>query len=117
MKKMLILALGMFALQKNFAADSNPALDNWFAAQAKVKTGKLSQQPTRSCVLPQTLRVEVASQQHYGVTMTRGVNQPGWPVGARLILAARASTPGGSEPGEIVIMEHEVGGTATRRWA
>src|SRR5271170_5554114 len=38
MKKMLILALGMFALQKNFAADSNSVLDNWFAAQVKVKT-------------------------------------------------------------------------------
>ena len=40
--------------------------------EPKVKTGKLSQQPAGSCSLPKALRVEVASQQHYGVTMTRG---------------------------------------------
>src|SRR5262245_60658426 len=43
------------------------------ARQAKVKTGKIAEQPARACTLPQTLRVAVASQQHYGVTMTRGV--------------------------------------------
>ncbi|HEY1756515.1 MAG TPA: tetratricopeptide repeat protein [Bryobacteraceae bacterium] len=42
----------------------------------RVKTGKISEQPARSCTLPSTLRVEVASQQHYGVTMTRGANKP-----------------------------------------
>src|SRR5579862_8591448 len=40
--------------------------------QPKVKTGKISEQPARACTLPQSLRVEAASQQHYGVTMTRG---------------------------------------------
>ncbi len=44
-----------------------------FEAKApKVKTGKLSPAPAKSCVLPTVLRVAVASQQHYGVTMTRG---------------------------------------------
>lgn len=37
----------------------------------KVKTGKISEAPARACTLPQTLRVASASQQHYGVTMTR----------------------------------------------
>ena len=40
--------------------------------EPKVKSGKLSPQPARSCTLPTALRVTVASQQHYGVTMTRG---------------------------------------------
>src|SRR5580693_552339 len=43
----------------------------------KVKTGKITEQPARACTLPQTLRVAAASQQHYGVSMTRGgVNKP-----------------------------------------
>ncbi len=42
----------------------------------KVKAGKITEQPARSCVLPQTLRVAAASQQHYGVSMTRGLNKP-----------------------------------------
>ena len=42
------------------------------AKQPKVKTGKISEQPARACTLPATLRVAAASQQHYGVTMTRG---------------------------------------------
>ena len=45
----------------------------------KVKSGKLSEQPVRACALPETLRVAVASQQHYGVTMTRGVSKLGTP--------------------------------------
>src|SRR5688572_7097952 len=32
------------------------------AKQAKVKTGKIAEQPARACTLPQTLRVSVASQ-------------------------------------------------------
>ena len=44
------------------------------AKAPKVKSGKISEQPARACTLPQTLRVSVASQQHYGVSMTRGVN-------------------------------------------
>jgi len=44
-------------------------------AQPKIKTGKLSQQPVRACALPPTLRVAIASQQHVGSTMTRGVNK------------------------------------------
>ena len=39
----------------------------------KVRSGTISEQPARSCSLPKTLRVATASQQHYGVTMTRGV--------------------------------------------
>ena len=47
------------------------------AKTPKVKTGKISEQPARSCSLPTTLRVSIASQQHYGVTMTRGdINKP-----------------------------------------
>lgn len=42
----------------------------------KVKSGKISEQPARACTLPQTLRVAAASQQHYGVSMTRGLNKP-----------------------------------------
>ncbi len=45
------------------------------ATKPKVKIGKLSEQPARTCILPQTLRIAIASQQHYGVTMTRGTNQ------------------------------------------
>ena len=44
--------------------------------QPRVKAGKISEQPARACTLPQTLRVAVASQQHYGVSMTRGINKP-----------------------------------------
>src|ERR1700733_7571469 len=46
------------------------------AKQSKVKAGKITEQPARACTLPQTLRVAAASQQHYGVTMTRGLNKP-----------------------------------------
>jgi len=46
------------------------------AKSPKVKTGKISEQPARACTLPQTLRVAAASQQHYGVSMTRGLNKP-----------------------------------------
>ena len=44
--------------------------------QPRVKSGKISEQPARACTLPQTLRVATASQQHYGVSMTRGINKP-----------------------------------------
>ncbi len=42
----------------------------------KVRTGKISEQPARACTLPTALRVTAASQQHYGVTMTRGGGEP-----------------------------------------
>src|SRR5665213_865814 len=42
----------------------------------KVRTGKITEQPARACTLPQTLRVAAASQQHYGVSMTRGLDKP-----------------------------------------
>jgi tetratricopeptide (TPR) repeat protein len=45
------------------------------AKAPKVKSGKISETPARACILPQTLRVAAASQQHYGVSMTRGLNQ------------------------------------------
>jgi outer membrane lipoprotein-sorting protein len=38
MKKILILALGIFGLQNILAVETNSVLNNWFAAQAKVKT-------------------------------------------------------------------------------
>jgi tetratricopeptide (TPR) repeat protein len=46
------------------------------AKAPKVKAGKITEQPARACTLPQTLRVAAASQQHYGVSMTRGLNKP-----------------------------------------
>jgi tetratricopeptide (TPR) repeat protein len=47
------------------------------AKQLKVRTGKLSaSKPVNSCFLPQLVRVNVASQQHYGVSMTRGLTKP-----------------------------------------
>jgi tetratricopeptide (TPR) repeat protein len=49
------------------------------AKQPKIRAGKISEQPARGCALPQTLRVAVASQQHYGVTMTRGTSKPDVP--------------------------------------
>ena len=51
--------------------------------QPKVKAGKISEQPARACTLPQTLRVAVASQQHYGVSMTRGLDKPEIPATPR----------------------------------
>ena len=42
----------------------------------KVRAGKISEQPARACTLPESVRVEAASQQHYGVTMTRGTGEP-----------------------------------------
>ena len=42
-------------------------------SKPKVRSGTISGQPARACTLPKTLRVAAASQQHYGVTMTRGV--------------------------------------------
>ena len=47
--------------------------------QPKIKTGKISQQPAGACALPETLRVADASQQHYGVSMTRGLSRPETP--------------------------------------
>ncbi|HYL77848.1 MAG TPA: caspase family protein [Bryobacteraceae bacterium] len=43
--------------------------------QFSVKMGEISEAPARACTLPQTLRVPVASQQHYGVTMSHGTAQ------------------------------------------
>lgn len=43
----------------------------------KIKTGKLdAPKPVGACFLPQVVRVSVASQQHYGVSMTRGLGKP-----------------------------------------
>jgi tetratricopeptide (TPR) repeat protein len=58
------------------------------AAKPKVKTGKLSEQPARTCTLPQTLRIAIASEQYYGVTMTRGTEQTAIPPVPRDKLAA-----------------------------
>jgi tetratricopeptide (TPR) repeat protein len=45
--------------------------------QLKVKSGKLNvPKPVNACFLPQLVRVAVASQQHYGVSMTRGLAKP-----------------------------------------
>jgi tetratricopeptide (TPR) repeat protein len=50
------------------------------STQVKVKTGKITDmKPAGSCFLPQTLRVATASQQHYGVSMTRGFEKPDIP--------------------------------------
>lgn len=49
-----------------------------FEAKApRVKTGKITgQKPVQACFLPQVVRLAVASQQHYGVSMTRGLDKP-----------------------------------------
>ena len=76
-----------------------PAGDLLFAASAmKVRAGKLvDSKPIASCFLPQVVRVAVASQQHYGVSMTRGLKDPSqepkpappaeWPAGAAAEIA------------------------------
>jgi tetratricopeptide (TPR) repeat protein len=47
------------------------------AKQLKLKSGKLDPpKPVNACFLPQVVRVAVASQQHYGVSMTRGLAKP-----------------------------------------
>jgi tetratricopeptide (TPR) repeat protein len=58
------------------------------AKAPKVRSGKITEQPARACTLPQTLRVAAASQQHYGVSMTRGLNKPEVPPTAHDKLAA-----------------------------
>src|SRR5271170_6084529 len=58
------------------------------AKAPKVRAGKITEQPARSCTLPQTLRIAAASQQHYGVSMTRGLNKPEVPPIAHDKLAA-----------------------------
>jgi len=58
----------------------------------KVKAGKIAEQPARACALPQTLRVAAASQQHYGVSMTRGLNKPEVPPTPRDKLPADVQT-------------------------
>ena len=50
--------------------DGEVALDQ---KQLKVKIGKLADQKPAPCFLPQVVRVAVASQQHYGISMTRGL--------------------------------------------
>jgi tetratricopeptide (TPR) repeat protein len=47
------------------------------AKALKVRTGKLdAPKPVNACFLPQVARVSIASQQHYGVSMTRGLAKP-----------------------------------------
>ena len=49
-------------------------------AQLKVRAGKVvDPKPLASCFLPQVVRVAVASQQHYGVSMTRGLKDASEP--------------------------------------
>ena len=55
------------------------------AKQLKVKTGKVAdRKPVASCFLPQVVRVAVASQQHYGVSLTRDLKKPEAPPPAPL---------------------------------
>ena len=59
------------------------------AKQLKIRTGKISgSRPVNSCFLPQLVRVNVASQQHYGVSMTRGLTKPDGDVVSLAALAA-----------------------------
>ena len=46
------------------------------AKQLKVKRQADPPKPVNACFLPQLVRVAVASQQHYGVSMTRGLAKP-----------------------------------------
>ncbi len=55
----------------NVAASSDILLD---AKQYKMRSGKIAGQTAiASCFLPQVVRVATASQQHYGISMTRSV--------------------------------------------
>ncbi|MEZ5398465.1 MAG: caspase family protein [Bryobacteraceae bacterium] len=57
------------------AASSEVILE---AAKLRVKTGSLAdQKPVASCLLPQAARLSAASQQHYGVSLTRDLKTPG----------------------------------------
>jgi tetratricopeptide (TPR) repeat protein len=72
--------------------------------QPKIKSGKMSEQPAHACMLPEALRVEVASEQHYGVSMLRGV-RPATPAIARNLLPADVQTelpPESAEPADLV---------------
>lgn len=63
------------------------------AKQLKVKAGKISaSRPVNSCFLPQLVRVNVASQQHYGVSMTRGLVKPEGDIVPFTALAANVRT-------------------------
>lgn len=63
------------------------------ATALKVKTGKLdAPRPVGACFLPQVVRVAAASQQHYGVSMTRGLAQPEGQVLAFSALPANVQT-------------------------
>lgn len=70
---------------ENMAPASEVRLD---AAKPRVKIGKLSEQPASTCTLPKSLRIAMASEQYYGVTMTRGANAPETPPVPRDKLAA-----------------------------
>jgi len=73
--------------------------------QPKVKTGKISQAPAGACTLPETVRVAVASQQHYGVSMTRGLIQVDFPPIPRDKLPADVLAelpPDSKDPGDLV---------------
>ena len=55
------------------------------AKQLKIKSGKVSdRKPVASCFLPQVVRVAVASQQHYGVSLTRDLKKAEAPPPAAL---------------------------------
>jgi len=63
------------------------------ATALKIKTGKLDPpRPVGACFLPQVVRVAAASQQHYGVSMTRGLAQPEGQVLAVNALPANVQT-------------------------
>ena len=63
------------------------------AKQLKKVKGTISgSKPVNACFLPQVVRVSVASQQHYGVSMTRGLAQPEGEVLAFTALPANVQT-------------------------
>jgi tetratricopeptide (TPR) repeat protein len=56
-----------------------PSSEAVFSASVplKAKSGKVEPgKPVASCFLPQVVRVATATQQHYGVSMTRGLQKP-----------------------------------------
>jgi tetratricopeptide (TPR) repeat protein len=72
--------------------------------QPRIKSGKMSGVPARACMLPETLRVEVASEQHYGSSLLRGV-RPAAPAIARSLLPADVLAelpPESAEPADLV---------------
>jgi tetratricopeptide (TPR) repeat protein len=74
--------------------------------QPRIKSGRIVEQPARGCLLPESLRVEIASQQHYGGTITRGVRRAGDLIPRNRLAAdvlAELPPADSKDPGDLVV--------------